>query len=185
MNFEKNLTDLRADFPDMPEEVLNEWLKPYVEMLGWPPSKDKCELPQGRWRGILSVKPVAFWARVQWRIEESSLELEDLNAETQRILLCLGEAHYCGKQNEYSGITDGKKRLAKILAYIIAHGCIPSVLVFLEEGSKLSIIDGHHRLVAYFINKDPKQRQAMRQGLSRDLPPFNTTLRKWIGSYSF
>jgi hypothetical protein len=101
------------------------------------------------------------------------------------MILRLGEAHYCGKQNEHSEITDGKQRLAKILAHTITHGHIPSVIVFLEEGSKLSVIDGHHRLVAYFINKDPKQRQALSQGLSKDLPPFNTTLRKWIGSYNF
>lgn len=183
MNTDDETINLRADFPNMPDEVMNEWLKPYVQIHGWPPSTNKYLIPQGEWRGILSMKPIAFWARVQWRFEESALEFDELNADTQQTLLRLGEAVYCGKQNEFSEITDGKQRLAKILAHTITHGCIPSVLVFLEEGSKLSVIDGHHRLVAYFINHDPNQRQVMRQALSKDLPPFNSTLRKWIGSY--
>jgi hypothetical protein len=178
MNVDDDTINLRAVFPNMPDEVMNEWLKPYVQMLGWPPPTDKCELPQGRWRGILSIKPVAFWARVRWRFEEGSLEFDDLDAETQQTLFRLGEAHYCGKQNEYSEITDGKQRLLNIFKYVFQHGNIPSSIIFLEVGLKLSVIDGYHRLVAYFLNQKPEFRKLLPNGAH----VFDSKLRKWIGT---
>ncbi len=163
----------------MPDEVVDEWLKPYVQMLGWPPSTNKYEIPQNRWQGILSMRPLAFWARVQWRFEERSLEFDELNAETQQTLLRLGEAHFGGKQNEYSEITDGKQRLLSIFKYVFQHGGIPSSIIFLEEGSELSVVDGHHRLVAYFLHKKPEFRNLLPNGAH----VFDSKLRKWIGSY--
>lgn len=177
---------MRADLPNMPEEVIKEWLDPYAELLGWPPPKDKYDLPQGRWQGILSRRPVAFWARVHWRFEKSPLEFENLSDESRGRLVPLGEAIYYGKQNEYSEITDGRDRLVRILTHIRTNGTVPSILVFLEEDSKLSVIDGNHRLVAYFINKDPLHRQTLGQVFPKNMlsVPFNPTLHKWIGSFN-
>ncbi len=179
MNTDDETINLRADFPNMPDEVINEWLKPYVQIHGWPPSTNKYLIPQGEWQGILSMKPLAFWARVQWRFEESTLEFDELNVESQQRLLGLGDAHYCGKQNEYSEITDGKERLLSIFQYVFQRGNIPSYIIFLQEGSELSVVDGHHRLVAYFLNQKPEFRNSLPNGAHA----FDSKLRKWIGSY--
>jgi len=171
---------LQADLPHAPDEVLNEWLAPYAEMLGWPPSLDRNAQPLGRWRGILSERSIAFWARVRWRQEEGPLEFSDLDEESQQTLLDLNSAYVRGVPNAYGiGITDGRQRLISILAYVFKHGCVPSVVVFLESGSQLSVIDGHHRLVAYFMNKGTRLADAIGAGGAE----FNGTLRKWIGSY--
>jgi hypothetical protein len=93
---------------------------------------------------------------------------------TQQTLLRLGEAHYCGKQNEYSEITDGKQRLLSIFKYVFHHGNIPSSIIFLEEGLELSVIDDHHRLVAYFLNQKPEFRNSLPNGAHI----FDSKLRK-------
>ena len=173
------LSMLQADLPHAPDEVLNEWLVPYAQRLGWPPSPDRNSRPLGRWRWILSGRPLAFWARVRWRREEGPLESSDLDEGSQQTLRDLYDAYVHGIPNAYSiGITDGKQRLGKALAYVQKHGYVPSVIVFLENGSRLSVIDGHHRLVAYFMNKE----RWFADAIGPRSTEFNATLRKWIGS---
>jgi hypothetical protein len=176
----QDLSSLQADLPHTPDEILREWLAPYAEMLGWPPSPDPNSLPLGRWRGILSGRPLSFWARVRWRREDGVLEFSDLEEQSQQKLLDLNAAYVRGIPNAYGiEITDGRQRLIRALAYAFKYGCIPSVIVFLERDSQLSVIDGHHRLVAYFMNKGTRLRDAIGSGGTE----FDPTLCKWIGSY--
>ena len=137
-------------------------------------------VPCGRWRGILSGRPLAFWARVRWRRDDGPLESSDLDEGSQQRLLGLYDAYVRGIPNAYGiGNADGKQRFINALAYIQKHGYVPSVILFLTSGSLLSVIDGHHRLVAYLMNKDKRFADAIGpQGAE-----FNATLRKWIGSY--
>ena len=173
------LSMLQADLPHAPDEVLNEWLVPYAERLGWPPSPDRSSPPLDRWRGILSGRSLAFWACVRWRREEGPLESSELDQKSQQTLLDLYDAYVRGIPNAYGiEITDGKQRLINALAYVQKHGYVPSVIVFLESGSRLSVIDGHHRLIAYFMNKDRRFADAIGPRSTE----FNATLRKWIGS---
>jgi len=174
------LSVLQADFPHTPDEVLKEWLAPYAELLGWPPDLDENSMPLGRWRGILSGRPLAFWACVRWRREEGPLESSDLDEESWRTLLEMSAAYVRGVPNAYgTGITDGRQRLIRILAYVHEHGCVPSVIAFLQRGAQLSVIDGHHRLLAYFMTKDWGSAAATGPGGAE----FKPTLRKWIGIY--
>jgi hypothetical protein len=168
---------LRADLPNTPDEVLDVWLKPYVEILGWPPCSDINAVPSGRWWGILSKRSVSFWSRVRWRQEDGAVEFLDLDYDSQQAVLGLRDAHVFGIPNAYSQITDGEQRLTGIMSYALKHGSIPSALIFLDTGSQLSAIDGHHRLVAYFLNRDSKFRATLPSGTTE----FSPTLHKWIG----
>ena len=171
---------MRADLPHAPDEVLEEWLKPYAEMIGWPPSPNSRGPLIGRWHGILSKRPVAFWANVRWRLAGGPLEFDHLDSDSRTALLGLRDAHVFGIRNAYSEITDGKQRLTNIMEYVLRHGRIPGAVLFLESaGQRLSVIDGHHRLVAYFLNRDTRFRQALAGGV----PAFDPALRKWIGEY--
>jgi hypothetical protein len=171
---------VRADLPQMPDEVINEWLKPYVEQLGWPPSTDIYQLPANRWNGILSHKPIAFWARVKWRFEQGSLEFSDLDLESRQAICGLRDAHYSGIKNAYSEITDGKERLLSILKFVIQNECIPSSIILLESGSQFSVVDGHHRLIAYYLNREPEFRKLF----SLDTRNFNCSLNRWVGAFT-
>ncbi len=170
---------LRADLPHAPNQVLNEWLVPYADMLGWPPSPDCHSYPSGRWEGILSRRPVAFWAQVRWREESSPLEFGNVDAKSQSHLYGLRDAHVFDRKNAYSEITDGKQRIKRIMSYVLQHGTIPSAVILLDTGLQLDVIDGHHRLVVYFLNRDPMFRQALPQGIAQ----FDPTLHKWIGRF--
>jgi hypothetical protein len=176
---EDSIAVVRADLPNTPDEILDVWLKPYVEILGWPPCSDIHTVPGGRWRGILSKRPVAFWARVRWRQENGAIEFHELDDDSLHAVVGLRDAHVFGITNAYSEITDGGQRLTDIISYVLKHGCIPSAVIFLETGSQLSVIDGHHRLVAYFLNRDSRFREKLPPGVAE----FNATVRKWIGRY--
>jgi hypothetical protein len=159
--------------------VLNEWLAPYAEMLGWPPTPDRHSCPSGRWQGILSRRPVAFWAQIRWRLESSSLEFGDIDEESRLRVCGLRDAHVFDHRNAYSEIHDGKQRIKSIMSYVRQHGTVPSALIFLDAGSQLEVIDGHNRLVVYFLNRDPMFRQALPVGVAE----FDPAVRKWIGKF--
>ena len=173
---ENIITVLRAALPNTPDEVLEEWLKPYVELLGWPPCQDIHVVPTGRWRGILSRRSIAFWARVRWQQEDGPIEFADLTSDSQQTVLGLRDAHVYGIPNCYSEIEDGRQRLASIMSHVLKHGSIPSSLIFFEVCSRLAVIDGHHRLLTYFLNRD----DAFRANLPSNSAEFSTNLRKWI-----
>ena len=170
---------LRTDLPHAPNEVLVEWLVPYAEMLGWPPSPDCRSCPSGRWQGILSRRPVAFWGQVRWREENRSLEFADIDVKSQLHLCGLRDAHVLDRKNAYSEISDGKQRIKRIMSYVLHHGTLPSALILLDTGSQVEIIDGHHRLVVYFLNRDPMFRKALPTGAAE----FDPRLHKWIGRF--
>jgi len=157
----------------MPEEVVDVWLKQYVEDLGWPPLHD-------RWRGILGQRSVAFWARVVWRHESGPLDPGKISGRSQGHLSGMKDAYIRNIQNDYwREIEDGKKRLGKILAFVRENGRVPGPLVFLETGSVLSVVDGHHRLLAYFMSRDPEWRKQYFPGWIQ----FDATMEKWIGTH--
>lgn len=176
---DNSIAILRDHLPNAPDEVLDVWLKPYVEILGWPPCPEIHIMPGGRWRGILSNRSVAFWAQVRWRQEDGPVEFNDLDDASQQAVFGLRDAHVYRIPNAYTEITDGKERLAGIMSYVMKHGCIPPALIFLDAGSRLSVIDGHHRLVAYFLNRDIRFREALPAGVAA----FSTMARKWIGKH--
>lgn len=44
------LEALKESLPNFPNEVLQDWLRPYAISEGWPPSDTLETLPEGRWR---------------------------------------------------------------------------------------------------------------------------------------
>jgi len=176
---EQYLAAIKGDLPHMPVEVIREWLLPYAQLLEWPPAVGLSHAAN-RWHGILSHRPLEFWRKVRWRQETGVLELDDLDDQSRSHLLGIRDSHVLGINNAYSGIEDGKRRIASILHYVLKHGSIPSAISLLADGARLDVIDGHNRLVVYFLNRNPKFRNA----LPPDAAPFDPTVHKWIGSFS-
>ncbi len=168
---------LKADFPHFPEEVLDIWLKPYLSVCGWPPHEDRTMLPQGRWKGILSVRPVSFWAKVHWRKEHGELHFRDLATNSQEAIVGIRDAHLFGKVNSYCEISDAKERLKRIMAFVAQNGVLPSPVILLRTARSLAVVDGHHRLVIYFMNKEPQFRQALHSGVAE----FKSDQPMWVG----
>ncbi len=70
------LKKVKEDLSNFPDEVINEWLLPYAQSIGWPPTHE-------RWRGIFFSKPLEFWQATTWQKQNLNLATAPYSAVTQ------------------------------------------------------------------------------------------------------
>lgn len=136
--------------PNFPEDLIQEWLAPYVLSEGWPPSVDFAGFPIGRWRDLLGQRPLTFWNLVRWTRESLRFRLQQLHGESLRAVLGLA-AGYTGKARDpiASRIRDGKKRFDGLVGFISKSGRLPVPPAVLLTPHGLEIMDGYHRIAAF------------------------------------
>lgn len=152
----------------MPEEVFRLWFDDRIRANGWPP----VNLP---WLGALREFPLSFWARLKWDLETVMLNYDELTEKARDIVDGLIQANFYGASNEYSSYLDNsKQRLNRILEFVKIQHQLPSSLIFVEVSGLLEIVDGSHRLAAYFEMK--------RNGVSE--PMISSQTKAWVGRAS-
>ena len=135
-----------------PSEIVKEWLSTYVESEGWPPAVDEDGIPTGRWRYLLSKKPLAWWFEGDWEKRTGHISIHDLTDSCKASIVKMALAYLTDQVNEYSvQIGDLKSRITRIVEYIRETKTIPGAPVLYRENGKLAISDGNHRLCAYYI----------------------------------
>lgn len=128
----------------MPEEIFELWFDDRIKKNGWPPYREI-------WKGTLREKPITYWTKLQWK--KCSVKIDyDLLTELSKEIICgLTEANFYDKLNSYSFYpNDSKFRLNRITDYIQKYSKIPNPLIFIYENGKYEIVDGSHRLTAFF-----------------------------------
>lgn len=136
--------------PNFPEDVVEQFLLPYAEDFGWPPGK--CENdPSNQWNPILRSNDLNYWQQVKWNKKTLKLSPHKLMPEDIRIVVTMMRAHVQGQINMYSIPSfKSKERFERICAYLKNEGVYPRTVAIEQMGERFRIIDGFHRLAAYF-----------------------------------
>jgi hypothetical protein len=139
---------IQTDLPNMPEEVVDIWLKPLSERndTGWPPSK------QNSWRYILGKeRDLAYLQSLTWKMKEMELKPDLFLKQDLEIVIDLFKSYVLGEQTEYSlFMTDGKERFDRCCSYLKEHGVFPRPVILEDIDSGVHIFDGYHRISAFF-----------------------------------
>ena len=142
---EVTASHIKRDLPGFPDEVIETWIMPLAEDAGWPP------VIFSRWDRILMHRPLTFWRALEWekrRVPLSSLLIEP---DSLRRIQGLIDANVNGVNNVFAQqISDTGDRFRGILRYIHQHERLPVPPVLLQVGLQYAVLDGDHRLAAYF-----------------------------------
>lgn len=146
-----SISVLKSSLPNFPCEVLEEWLLPYATSEGWPPADTDDSALRGRWRYLLKNMPLEFWKSLTWNKVQRHISIQDLSNSCQEVMVSMVLAAIENHNNIYSAsIPDLKERFHRIVAHIRATGNLPCPPVLICEGDGLGIVDGNHRMAAYF-----------------------------------
>lgn len=134
---------LREVLPNFPDDVLEDWLIRHTKKLQWPPRGTS-------WDAILFGKPLEYWREVSWDLKIIDLSQVQLSDESNRFQCQMIDAFVYGSKNMFSRNPDSPKRYAVALKYFVQNGCFPKPICMLKDGDKYSVVDGNHRLAAYW-----------------------------------
>jgi hypothetical protein len=152
------LEQLKLSLPNFPHEVLNEWLLPFAKDKGWPPSEDNDTLPNNGWRYVLIKQPLSFWKEVKWSNEHCNFSINDFEENDKDAILQIIATAVLGAKTPLSiDMTNIKEGFDKLISYIKEHQTLPIPPVLLKTNNGYKILDGNHRIAAYFhLKGDPK-----------------------------
>lgn len=137
---------IKRDLPHRPDDVVDQWLLKLANRApdtGWPPPEP---LGSNAWKYILGGRPLSWWKKVTWNLEERDINFDALCQGTKRIVTNMVDGHVNGTLNLYSADSDIRFRSA--LAQIAKTGTLPRPLVVMQLKDGLSVIDGNHRVAA-------------------------------------
>lgn len=143
-----DLAHIKADLPDWPDEVIEQWLLKLANRgtdTGWPPPEP---LGDSAWKYILGLRPLSWWKNVAWKSEERDIDFSVLCNSTKRIVNGMISGHINDKPNIYSAGPDSKDRFFSAMKFLSEHGRVPGALVVMQLNDGLSVIDGNHRVAA-------------------------------------
>jgi hypothetical protein len=55
------INQIKTTLPNFPDEVIKIWLLPFAESEGWPPKIDPDGIPSGRWKYLLTKRPLEYF----------------------------------------------------------------------------------------------------------------------------
>jgi len=158
------LADIKADLPDWPDDVVDQWLLNLAnqEGMGWPPP---IPFNGHRWQYII-VKPVSWWKKVTWTKESRDCSFDALSLNSRKIMNSMFEALVLGIENGYGG-DNSKKRFESCLSYLAVKGQFPRVPVTMPIETGLSILDGNHRVYSLTFLQSVPEPELKKQGITR------------------
>ena len=171
------MQSLKISLPNFPNDVLEEWLLPLARRLGWPPPT-----PLGPWASPLMERPLNFWRSVTWTLEQRPLTRAMLSSRSDDIIRGLHDAYINMIPNDYSRLLgeSGRDRFYFALAFLSEHGVFPKAIAVLEENGRLTILDGSHRVTAYFAYEQMLSEPSLRANLSPGSVPLRPLQPMWV-----
>ena len=143
-------TQIIKDLPNFPEDVVEQFLLPFAEEYGWPPGKREND-PSNQWKSILRLNDLKYWRQVKWNKKTLKLSPDKLIPKDIEMVEDLMRANVQGQINMYSiTMPSSKKRFDCICTYLKDEGVYPRTVAIEQMGDRFRIIDGCHRLAAYF-----------------------------------
>ena len=142
---------IQSLLPNFPDEIIDQWLLPYAILKGWPPQEAHGEL-FGEWRYLLGTSTnLTYWKNIKWNYESLDFQVNDLDDSSKDSVLQTISSAVFGKETMISRcISDLKERFDRIVKYISEHGFFPVAPVLVRSNGKYKLMDGNHRIAAYF-----------------------------------
>lgn len=177
---------IKADLPNFPEDILEQWIGYYAKYDGWPPSENPDDTPKDRWTHLLLNRPLSYWLGITW--SEESINLNHINWDPlyEKTIREIIFAHVFGEDNDYSKFMgyDGKTRFESILLYIRKTGYLPRKPILIYDNRCYEVCDGNHRIAASIFCSNQRYSQ-IREVYFRKFETEPATLAEntlvWIG----
>jgi len=136
---------IQSDLPNFPHEVIHEWLLPFAEDEGWPPDAP-------RWRYLMFNNDLGYWRATDWNLELTAYENVRFTAGGEDQLARLLGAYVFNQNNEYFQQLGARwrERFQFQLNQLTTSGTLSSPPVVLERHGTIDIMDGNHRIAAYY-----------------------------------
>jgi len=165
--------DIKADLPDWPDEVIEEWLLRLANRpdTGWPPPDD---VSQHAWGPILGWRPLAWWKNVTWKLEDHDVGFDALCAGTKQLTARIADDIEKGNAADNS-----EARFAEALNHLAKTGAFQKPLVVMKLDDGLSVIDGNHRITALVACQ--AQAETLKKN-GRKVP--SATQKIWMGTHA-
>jgi hypothetical protein len=168
-----SIKDIQADLTGWPDKVVEEWLLYFVnDGLGWPPP-----YPYGdhRWGRVLGLRPVSWWNRVCWQLENTNCSIASLARKSREIAETI--ISDVDRRAADEGTT---RRSTNAFHYVLDNATLPNAISAMRTPEGLLLLDGNHRISAFcslqrmpedWFAKKGKKKAAIEQPL-------------WIGRHS-
>jgi hypothetical protein len=140
---------IKKDLPNFPDDVVEQFLLPYAKKLGWPPENCKND-SNNRWKNILRSNDLAYWRQVGWNKEILKLSPHELLSKDYKIVVDLMRTNVQVQDTFYRIMLDSKERFDRICLHLKQESVYPRTVAIERIGGKYRILDGCHRLSAYF-----------------------------------
>jgi hypothetical protein len=169
------VADIKKDLPNWPISILDDWLLYFAREpdLKWPPPEP---LGSHRWSGILGGRPLSWWNNVTWKKEKANCGLDSLCPKSRDLTVATHNDVHRDLADDVE-----KRRYKMPMQYILEHGVFRNALVAMRIPSGLLVLDGHHRMAAFyglqlmqdaFFDKPNRKRAPLEQdvwiGIHRD-----------------
>jgi hypothetical protein len=95
------LPDIKADLPDWPNDVVDQWLLKLANQsgMGWPPPDP---MAGHRWE-LLLTHPISWWKDVTWTLETRDCSFDKLSMDARRTMNSMYDALVDGVENGFGG----------------------------------------------------------------------------------
>jgi hypothetical protein len=136
---------IKADLPNWPDDVIDGWLVTFYSRFGWPPRTDN------DWRYIIGRDhDLAYLQQFRWRDASLALTPEMFSPSCANRISELARTYLLGAETPYSNMSDGPDRFRRCCDYLKVHHIFPRPVVLLETPVGLDVLDGNHRVSAFF-----------------------------------
>ena len=178
------LAQVAVDLPNMPRDIIEQWLAVYVRSEGWPPALRPDGVPLGRWGHLFGLKTFDYWRRVRWQRQDIALDFASLTPRSKDSVNDIIGAHVNGESNFYSlWVKDGRQRFESILQHLASHGILPCPIVAVSLPTGYWVVDGNHRAAAVCAYRQAvsseEGRRRIAESALKALAPHHTA---WIGT---
>ncbi|MCP3932154.1 MAG: ParB N-terminal domain-containing protein [Bacteroidetes bacterium] len=139
----------RDFFPNMPDELFEDWLEPIIEKKGWPFTSIDDDLKETDFLYIFGLdNTFRDWCTCEWELREVDLQQTKLTDGSVRMISAIITHCVHGKQSSTSNVEKSSERFNACVSYIKEHGNIPKPIVLQPGDESYFLMDGNHRLSA-------------------------------------
>lgn len=143
---------IARDLPRFPTEVIDEWLVPIAEVLGWPPAVIPDFKPKDHWDEVLAGQPLSYYQTLAWSRESRCLTLFDYAPEVREELAEMVAGAFLERPNRYAlSRPDLRQQIESVLEYLAEHHRLPVAPALQRLNRGLVILDGKNRMAAYCL----------------------------------
>jgi hypothetical protein len=171
------MKQIAKDLPNFPDDIILQWIGYFAESEGWPPP----EPLKGRWLSLLSNRNLDYWKSLSWKLETFNPLSLPFTESSQLNIQQIIAFHSAGEENEYSKFMGEESvfRFHQVIQFLREEGGFPHPPILLKHSEKYEVIDGNHRISAYYLweswkDMPPFQKEPLPVSVSKDI-------QFWVG----